>query len=203
MHQYKIIEKGKALHEADKALILLHGRGGSAADILALAGEFDNGRLYIAAPQATHHTWYPYGFMAPREANEPWLQSAVETVKRLIDTTAGVTGTENIYLMGFSQGACLALETACRYAAPYAGIAAFTGGLMGQTLDRAQYSGGFAQTPVFIGNSDHDPHVPLQRSEESKSIMEQLGAKVSLEVYPGMPHTITRQEIQKVRELMF
>jgi len=203
MHPYKILEKGKPLHQANKAIILLHGRGGSANDIVMLANEFCDENFYIAAPQALNHTWYPYSFLVPSSQNEPWLSSAADVIVRLIDETSKVVRVENIYLMGFSQGACLTLEVAARYAQPYAGVAAFTGGLIGEELNKSLYKGDFGGSNIFIGNSDHDPHVPLQRSEASKVILENLGANVLLKVYPNMGHTIIADEINSVKSLMF
>jgi phospholipase/carboxylesterase len=203
MHKPDLTEKGRVIESADKAMILLHGRGASARDIMLLADEFCDDRFYIAAPQATNNTWYPYSFMAPESDNEPWLSSAVNTVKSLIDDISRHIPVDQIYLMGFSQGACLAVEVAARYARRYAGIAAFTGGLIGETIDSDKYSGDFAGTPVYLANSDQDPHIPVSRSEESKRILEIMGGKVTLEIYPGMPHTIIREEIEKVKEIMF
>jgi phospholipase/carboxylesterase len=203
MHEYQILEKGMPLGQAEKAIILLHGRGGSANNIITLADEFREGQFYIAAPQATNHSWYPYSFLAPEDNNEPWLSSAVEVVKRLIDETSAVLGTENIYLMGFSQGACLTLEVASRFATRYAGVVSFTGGLIGESIDPSKYQGDFEGTNVFIGNSDVDPHVPVERSENSKETMESLGARVQLKIYPGMAHTINQDEIITVRKEIF
>ncbi len=203
MHSYQILEKGKPLNRAEKAIILLHGRGASAQDIITLAAEFADEHFYIAAPQATNRSWYPYSFLTLESKNEPWLSSAIDLVKRLIDETAKVLSTENIYLMGFSQGACLTLEVATRYAAKYAGVAAFTGGLIGEHIDTTIYSGDFSGTKVFIGNSDRDPHVPLERSEASRQVMEQLHADVLLKVYPNMPHTIIPDEVADVQRWMF
>lgn len=203
MHDYRILTKGKDLNKAKKAIILLHGRGATAQDIIGLADEFCDDTFYIAAPQAKNQTWYPYGFMYPVDANEPWLSSAVDTVKRLLDETAKVISTENIYLMGFSQGACLTLEVASRFANKYAGIVAFTGGLIGEELISELYQGDFEGTKVFIGNSDQDPHVPVQRSEDSAEIMRKLGAEITLKIYSNMPHTIIADEIDTVRSLTF
>lgn len=203
MHDYRIIERGKPLNEAAKAIILLHGRGATAGNIIGLAYEFCDDTFYIAAPQATNNTWYPQGFMVDREMNEPWLSAAIDVVKRLIDATTTHIPAGHIYLMGFSQGACLALEVAARFAQRYAGVASFTGGLIGKETDPELYSGDFEGTKIFIGNSDNDPHVPVRRSEESRDILESLGASVTLEIYPGMPHTIIPKEIERVKELMF
>lgn len=203
MHTYSILEKGKALQQADKAIILLHGRGGAANDIISLAYEFCDDSFYIAAPQAVNNTWYPSSFMADESQNEPWLSSAVEIVRQLMDETNNYVPFSNIYLVGFSQGACLTLEVAARFARQYAGVVALTGGLIGKRLTAEKYQGDFKKTTIFIGNSDIDPHVPLKRSEESKTIMENLGAKVTLDVYPQMGHTISVQEINRVKEVIF
>lgn len=203
MHQYDILEKGITPERAGHAIIALHGRGGSAEDILTLAEAFADETSYLAAPRATHQTWYPLGFMADIRDNEPWLTSAVDLVKRLIDTTSLHIPVEKIYLMGFSQGACLTLEVAARFAQRYAGVAAFTGGLIGQVIDPTRYAGDFGGTPIFIGNSDRDPHVPEERSAASAELLRQMGADVRYRVYPDMPHMVIEDEINEVRSLMF
>ncbi len=203
MHSYQIKEKGKPLLQAKKAMILLHGRGADADDILPLADSFCDETFYIAAPQATNNQWYPYSFLSPEERNEPWLTSAVTMIERLIDAIVVQIPSKNIYIMGFSQGACLALEVAAQYALRYAGIAAFTGGLIGEKIRIEKYTGNFDGTKVFIGNSDNDPHVPALRSEESRDMMKKLGAEVTLKIYPGMSHTIIPDEIEAVKKLMF
>ncbi|WP_416443732.1 alpha/beta hydrolase [Leeuwenhoekiella sp. A16] len=203
MHKYEIIEAGKPLEKAEKAIILLHGRGASAHDIIELASHFIDDSFYIAAPQATNSTWYPYSFLAPESQNEPWLTSAVNIVKNLLENIKNHLSSSKIYLMGFSQGACLTLEAAARFAQPFGGIAAFTGGLIGENVSVANYSGDFKNTPVFIGVGDKDMHVPLKRVEESKLILEKLNANVTLNVYPGRPHTILQDEIETVKKLMF
>ena len=200
MHSYKIVEQGLPLNKASKALILLHGRGGTAMDILGLAQDFCDQTFYIAAPQATNNSWYPYSFMAEEKTNEPWLSSALKFVERLIDETSHHIPRSQIYIMGFSQGACMALEVTTRHAAHYGGVIAFTGGLIGSILNEEKYHGNFEGTKVFIGNSDRDPHVPLIRSEQTKDIMKKLGADVTLKVYQGMGHTINDDEINWVKE---
>lgn len=200
MHTYQIVEQGLPLNKASKALILLHGRGGTAIDILGLAQVFCDSTFYIAAPQATNNSWYPYSFMADEKTNEPWLSSALKSVERLIDETSHHIPRNQIYIMGFSQGACMALEVSTRHAAHYGGIIAFTGGLIGRVLNEEKYHGNFAGTKVFIGTSDRDPHVPLSRAEQSKDIMKKLGADVTLKVYHGMGHIINDDEINWVKE---
>lgn len=199
MHSYHIVEEGLPLNKAKKALILLHGRGGTAQNILTLAPELQAKDFYIAAPQATENRWYPYSFMEEEARNEPWLSSAVETVKRLIDATANHIEKSHIYILGFSQGACLALETSARYADKYGGIIAFTGGLIGKTLDKNKYQGTFQGTKIFIGTSDDDPYIPLSRAKESRDMLAKLGADVTLKVYAGMDHTINEDEIEWVK----
>ena len=203
MHDYNVLEKGQPLAKASRAIILLHGRGASSDDIITLADEFCDETFYIAAPQASNNTWYPYTFLSPEVKNEPWLSSAVQTVKRLIDEISEQIPAEKIYIMGFSQGACLSLEVTSRYARKYAGVAAFSGGLIGEKIRPEKYAGNFEGTKVFIGNSDVDPHIPLIRTEESKELIEKMGADVTMKIYEGMPHTIIRDEILTVLKIMF
>lgn len=203
MHKYSIVEDGAPLAEARKAIILLHGRGGTAEDIMQLAEEFVDDTYCIRSPRATGNSWYPNSFLAPEETNEPWLTSAVMTVKRLIDETSEKISFNNIYMMGFSQGACLSLEVAGRYPETYGGVVAFSGGLIGERIRHEKYQGKFDNTRIFIGNSDMDPHIPLARSAESAQILKKMGADVLLRIYPGMPHTITDEEIEDVRRFMF
>lgn len=200
---YEILHQGALITKASKALILLHGRGGTAHDILSLANNFCDDHFYIAAPQAPNGSWYPHSFMAEEKLNEPFLSSSVENIKNLIDETTKYIPEHQIYIMGFSQGACLALEVSTRYAAKYGGIIAFTGGLIGHEVNEKKYQGNFEDTKVFISNGDRDPHVPLERSEQSKELMEKLGAHVTLKVYPGRGHTISQDEINWVKNFMF
>jgi phospholipase/carboxylesterase len=203
MHGFDVLTQGKSPGEATSAIILLHGRGADAEDIITLAEEFCDDSFHIAAPRATGNSWYPYTFLSPEEKNEPWLSSAIQVVKQLIDNIAAHVPTERIYIMGFSQGACLALEVTARHAAKYAGVAAFSGGLIGARINPLKYKGNFEGTKIFIGNSDKDPHIPLQRTQESAELLLKRGADVQLKIYPDMPHTIIRDEIDAVIEMMF
>ena len=203
MTSNEVLYRGPLITKATKALILLHGRGGTARGIMSLADNFDDADFYIAAPQAPNSTWYPYSFMTEEKLNEPYLLSSIESIKNLIDETAKYIPLHQIYIMGFSQGACLALEVSTRFAAKYGGVIAFTGGLIGDTINDKKYHGNFEGTKVFIGNSDQDPHVPLVRSEQSKKLMEKLGADVTLKVYKGMAHTINEDEINWVKKNIF
>ena len=179
--------------------ILLHGRGASADDILGLSGQFSASDISFIAPQAANATWYPLSFLAPLEQNEPWLSSALGVVAGLVDDLGrdGVPA-ERIVVMGFSQGACLSLEFAARHARRYAAVVAFTGGLIGPPGTTRAYAGTLAGTPVFIGSSDVDAHVPLARIHESTAVMRRLGATVDERIYPGMGHTINADELAAV-----
>ncbi len=192
------------LEHAGKALIMLHGRGGSAEDVLSLAAYFNVKDYALLAPQATNNTWYPYSFMAPVSENEPYLSSALETVDTTFKkaTEAGISP-ENIYLFGFSQGACLTLEFTARNARKLGGIAAIIGGLIGEKINRTNYKGDFAQTPVFIGTSDPDFHVPVARVYATANILKEMNAAVTEKVYNGVGHTINQDEIALINKLIF
>lgn len=182
---------------------MLHGRGASAEDILGLAREFRARDVAYLAPQAAGHTWYPYSFLMPIEQNEPALGSALRLVEQLVTTLNGQgVPSAKIALMGFSQGACLSLEFAARHARRYAAIAAFSGGLIGPPGTPRSYAGSFDGTPVFLGCSDVDPHIPIERVRESAGVFARMGASVDTRVYPGMGHTINREEIDAVDALL-
>ena len=196
MHTKKYLAAGKPLSETGKALILLHGRGGSAEDILSLADSLPVGDFSLFAPQAAAHSWYPYSFLSLPEQNEPWLSSALDLVLDVVgDIKSQGVAADKIWFTGFSQGACLMLEFITRNAARYGGAAAFTGGLIGDKIYRENYKGDFGGTPVFIGTSDPDPHVPVQRVRESEIVLKEMGAEMIVKVYKGMGHTITGAEI--------
>jgi phospholipase/carboxylesterase len=202
-HEKSIVQAGARLQSAKKALLLIHGRGGSAEDIMSLAHELDVKDFALIAPQATNHTWYPYSFLAPPSQNEPWLSSAIELLDEVVAdiNKAGITN-ENIYLLGFSQGACLALEYSTRRAQKWGGVIAFTGGLIGDKINRENYAGNFTDTPVYIGSSDVDPHVPVARVYASENIMKEMGANVEVQVFPGFGHTINREELVKANAIL-
>ena len=158
----------------------------------------------MLAPQARDNSWYPYSFMAPVSQNEPWLSSALELVKETLDEiiAEGISA-ENVYLLGFSQGACLTLEFAARNAQKFGGVVAFTGGLIGDKIHTENYKGDFKNTPVFIGSSNPDPHVPVQRVRETTGILKSMNADVTEKIYNGMGHTISEDEIEMANELIF
>ena len=203
-HTKNIITGGVSLKEAEKVLIMLHGRGANAEDIMSISDYLNLQNTHIIAPQATNNAWYPYSFLAPRQQNEPWLSSALQVLKEILSSvmTTGLKS-QQVFILGFSQGACLTLEFATGNAQPFGGVVAFTGGLIGDILKEENYTGNFQKTKVFIGNSDKDPHVPMARSEESKRIMERLGADVTLKIYPGMLHTINEDELNWVNQNIF
>lgn len=204
MHQKNSITAGKALSANSNVLILLHGRGGSAADILSLAAHLSVSEFTLIAPQATNSTWYPYSFLAPPSQNEPWLSSALDLLKDLLEElySKGILS-DNIYFGGFSQGACLILEFVARHATKYGGVVAFTGGLIGDKIYGENYKGDFQNTPVFIGTSDPDPHVPVERVHATTNILKNMNAVVTEKVYAGMGHTINPDEIEQANKLVF
>jgi len=204
MHQKNIIAAGKPIDKATKALVMIHGRGGSAEDILTLAEHLPVKDFALLAPEATGNSWYPYSFMAPVTNNEPGLSSALKLLKGIVDEIeSNGIAKENIYFLGFSQGACLTLEFVARNAARYGGVAAFTGGLIGVAINTDNYKGDFLNTPVFIGTSDPDPHVPVERVNASAAVLENMHAAVTKKIYKNMGHTITQEEITGVNEIIF
>ncbi|QHT71628.1 phospholipase [Rhodocytophaga rosea] len=204
MHKKQIIQAGKDIKDAKKVLIMLHGRGASAEDILSIASYLKVNDFAILAPQATNYTWYPYSFLMPPKQNEPWLSSAIEVLKEIVkDINEQGISSAHIYFLGFSQGACLTLEFVARHATRWGGAVAFTGGLIGDKIYPENYSGDFNDTPVFIGTSDPDPHVPVERVEESVQVLERMHAQVTKKVYKNMGHTISQDEIDQVNKLIF
>jgi len=204
MHTKEIITAGKKLKEARKALILVHGRGGSAEDILSLAPALDVKDYAWLAPQATKNSWYPYSFLAPQAQNQPWLSSALSILDGLVaDLVAEGITKDNIYFAGFSQGACLTLEFVTRNATRWGGVVAFTGGLIGEKILPENYKGNFGGTPVFIGTSDPDPHVPVERVYATINILKDMNADVTEKIYTHMGHTITQDEIANANKFVF
>ena len=194
---------GQALPKAETAVILLHGRGATAEDILGLAGELYNERAAYLAPQAAERTWYPYSFMAPISQNEPWLSSALakvsETVQLAVD--AGLSH-DRIVVCGFSQGACLASEFVARNPRRYGAMIAFTGGLIGPPEHDLFHAGDLAGTPALFSSGDPDPHVPWVRVTASASQFTAMGAEVELQRHEGRPHTISAPEVASAYKLL-
>ena len=204
MHHKNIITAGKQISEATKALVMVHGRGGSGEDILSLAAHLQVNNFALLAPEANNNSWYPYSFLAAPANNEPGLSTALELLQTTVNEIVqnGIPK-EQIYFAGFSQGACLTLEFVTRNATKYGGVAAFTGGLIGDKIYTENYKGDFAGTPVFIGTSDPDPHVPVERVNASAALLEKMNAAVTKKIYPNMGHTISQDEINLVNTLLF
>lgn len=198
-----VLRSGPLPKEARLVAIMLHGRGASAEDILTLAGHFSASDVAYIAPQAAGSAWYPYSFLAPIEQNEPWLGSALRVISSLTDDLGrqGIPP-ERLVVMGFSQGACLTLEFAARHPRRYAAVVAFTGGLIGPAGTPRSHQGNFEGTPVFIGSSDVDPHVPLERVRESSAVFRRMGASVDERIYPGMGHTVNADEVRAADALL-
>jgi phospholipase/carboxylesterase len=202
-HNMQVVEAGAPLHRAKAAVVMLHGRGADASDMLSLADIFTQPDLAYLAPQATGRSWYPYSFLAPIVRNEPFLSSALDMLDRLLGRL-GSEGLrpERVVLLGFSQGACLALEYAARHARHYGGVIGLSGGLIGPEGTPRDYAGQLAGTPVFLGCSDADPHIPLDRVHETARVLDALGGAVTERIYPGMGHGINEDEIKQTRGLL-
>ena len=203
IHNEPVATAGVPLGEAKKVLIMLHGRGDRAASFVRLVQELNAPGFACLAPQAIRNTWYPHSFLMPLAENEPQLSLSLSGVHELVDNVSGLGfAAERIYFLGFSQGACLSLEYTARHAKRYGGVIALTGGLLGDIVDVSNYAGSFDGTPIFIGSSDHDPHVPEVRIDASEVILRQLGAEVTKKIYPGLGHTINDDELQRANALL-
>lgn len=202
-HGRRVAAAGASLAAARAAMVLLHGRGAPAEDMLGLAGELGTAEVAFLAPEADGFTWYPNTFLAPLERNEPWLSAALETVARVLeDVAGGGVPIERTLLLGFSQGACLATEFAARNPRRFGGVIGLTGGLIGPPGTPRDYPGSLAGVPVFLGCSDVDPHIPLERVDETADVLDRMGATVDKRIYPGLPHTVNRDELDAVRALV-
>lgn len=195
---------GRPLEEAQKVMIMVHGRGGSATDMLSLANHIQDKDFAFVAPEAQGNTWYPYSFLRPMEENEPYLSSALEVLAGL---RARLQSDFNfklpqIYWLGFSQGACLLLEFVARNPSEYGGIFGLSGGLIGPAETPRNYEGSFGNTPIFLGCSDRDSHIPKERVLESESVFQRMGADVTAKLYPNFPHSINEDELNVVNLLI-
>lgn len=198
-----IVTAGLPLEDAKAVMIMIHGRGGGTQSVLPLINHFDVDGFAYLVPSAADNTWYPNRFLAPRASNEPKLSSAIETITDLLDKieSAGIPS-EKIIILGFSQGACLSLEIAARNPKRYGGIVALSGGLIGTDDELTGYSASLEDTPVFLGCSDVDIHIPVERVHQSRDILTELGAQVDERIYEGMGHTINSDEISAVAKMM-
>lgn len=198
------VHAGLPLAQARKALILLHGRGATAESMLALGPYLNLEGFALYAPQAAQRTWYPFGFMASDQGNLSALHTSIQQVSLLFEflVQEGIAP-EQIYILGFSQGACLSLEFAALHAQKLGGIVAFTGGLIGEKLQEEKYSGDFQGTPIHISGSAHDMHVPAKRMNDSAQLLQRMGAVVSLSFFEDELHTIRPEELAKVNQTIF
>jgi predicted esterase len=199
----RVVRHGAEVTRARLAVILVHGRGAGPEDLIGLADALALGDIAYLAPAASGRTWYPYSFLAPIPQNEPGITSGLGVLARLVEevSVAGVPP-ERIALMGFSQGACLSLEFAARHARRYAGVIGLSGGLIGPPGTSRDYAGSMAGTPLFLGCSDVDAHIPLARVNETAETFRRLGAAVDERIYPGMGHTVVEDEIEAVRAIL-
>ena len=198
-----VLEAGAPLAEAAGVVIMVHGRGADAADIIGLASAVDRPKLAYLAPDAAGHVWYPRPFTAPQATNQPYLGSALNLIGRIFaDLAEGGIPAERVLLLGFSQGACLSLEYAARNPRRYGGVAALSGGLIGDAIVPTSYPGSLAGTPVFLGCSDVDQFIPLGRVHESTAAMKHLGGDVTERIYRGGAHTIVQDEIENVQRIL-
>ena len=198
-----LVASGPAPEEADATLVLVHGRGASAESMLPLYQALGLDTLAAIAPQAAGHTWYPYSFLAPIESNQPYLDSALRKIESVVaDLLRRGIAPERIGLMGFSQGACLTTEFVARHPRRYGAVMGLTGGLVGPPGTPRNYPGRLDETPVFLGCSDPDPHIPFERVLETKAVFQRMGAAVEVRRYPGMPHTVNDDEIDACRALL-
>lgn len=198
-----VLHTGTSLSEAVGVVILLHGRGASAEDILSVADALDVESLAYLAPQATNWEWYPNSFLAERSSNEPWLTSALQKVESVVQIAidAGFAR-DKIVIGGFSQGACLSTEFVATHPARYAGVIAWTGGLFGPMGSDVFHAGELAGTPALLLSGDPDPHVPWSRIEESARVLTSMGADVTTKRYPGKPHSVSADEVRLARDLI-
>ena len=183
-------------------MILMHGRGANAADVMTIAAELIHPGFAYLAPEAVGDVWFPNRFMEPLESNEPHLSSALGVIETLLATVEATIPAQRVILLGFSQGGGLALEFAARHARRYGGVVGLSGGLIGPDGTPRDYPGNFEGTPVFLGCSDVDPYIPKERVLESSAVFKRMGARVTMRLYPGMGHTVNPDETEAVRELV-
>ena len=201
-HGQRVVEAGEPVRSARAAMVLLHGRGATAEDIMPVAAEVAMPGWAFLAPQAAGNTWYPNPFTAPLESNEPYLTAALDTVTRAVERAETHVPAQRIVVLGFSQGACLTLEWSARHARRYGAVIGLSGGMIGPEGTPRDYAGGFDGTPAFLGCSDIDPHIPMPRVVEAGEVLKRMGAEVAVRFYPGMGHLVGIEEIGAIRELM-
>jgi len=198
-----LLTAGEPLDRATAAMVMVHGRGAAAEDILALTAEMNQSGFVYLAPQAAQNSWYPNSFLAPIPSNEPGLSSGLAVIASILAqlAEAGISA-ERTMLLGFSQGACLSLEFAARNAQRYGGLVGLSGGLIGPDGTPRKYAGSLEGTPVFLGCSDADFHIPKERVEHSAEVLQRLGGNVTKRLYPRMGHTVIQDEVRFVHSMM-
>ena len=198
-----VLTSGGPLSEAKAAMVMIHGRGATAESILAMVPALNRPGLAYLAPQAQGNTWYPFSFLNPIAQNEPGISSGMRSIERVLATIteAGIPA-DRILFLGFSQGACLTTEFVARHARRYGGVAGLSGGLIGPDGTPRNYSGSLQDTPVFLGCSDVDSHIPAARVRESGEVLSRLGGRVTTRLYPGMGHLVNEDEIEFVRGMI-
>lgn len=198
-----VLHLGTPLEQAQGVMILVHGRGGGAGSIIPLTSHLQQEAWAYLVPQAVDATWYPQRFLAPRRSNEPYLSSALATLDEVVHNALKFVPSERLMLLGFSQGACLSLEYAARHPRRYAGVVGLSGGLIGADDELHGYTpNALTGTPIFLGCSDVDFHIPLERVKTSTRLLEGMGAQVDERIYPNMGHTVNEDEIRAVQALM-
>ena len=203
VHQKNIAKGGLALTDAKKVMIMVHGRGSNPDTILNLSKHLKVKDFALLAPRAKDNTWYPFSFMAPTDQNEPGLSSALQVLNELVEEVIALGfDTKDIYFLGFSQGACLASEFVARNAKRYGGVFIYSGGVIGQEIDKSNYHGDFSGTPILIGCSDVDAHIPLKRVKDTTALFLEMNADVTEEIFPNAPHTIFEKEIKLTNEIL-
>jgi predicted esterase len=197
-----VVTRGASLDAADAAVVLVHGRGATAESMLQFAAEFDRPDVAYLAPQAARNAWYPQSFMAPISDNQPWLDSALGFLDGVVERAASAVAADRVVVVGFSQGGCLGSEFVARNSRRYGGLAALSGGLIGPEGTEFAYDGSLDGTPVFLGCSDRDPHIPVERVHETADAFEALGGQVDERIYEGMGHGVNRDELDAVADLL-
>lgn len=199
-----LVRAGPPPDAAHGRLIMVHGRGATADGIASMAVPLRAlDRWSVVAPQATGNTWYPFSFLAPMEQNEPGITSGIALIESLVNAAlAEGFPSDRIALMGFSQGACLTLEFVARHPRRYAAVLGYSGGLIGPPGTPRNYAGALDGTPVFLGCSDVDSHVPAERVRETADVLTRMGATVDMRLYPGMGHLVNDEEIEVGRGLL-
>ncbi|HEX6983201.1 MAG TPA: dienelactone hydrolase family protein [Balneolaceae bacterium] len=199
----KIVTAGADATSANIAMVLVHGRGATAESMLTFSNEIKRKDIHYQALQASDYTWYPRSFMAPKEMNEPGISSGLQAIYDAIASLKDEGfSPEKVALLGFSQGACLATEFVARHPQKYGAVFGLSGGLIGEKVDPELYSGSLENTPVFLGCSDVDPHIPEERVHKTAAVFENLKGNVNSTIYPGMGHTVSRDEIRQINEIL-